>query len=143
MRQANGVVATLVIVLAAVVTGFGLYVLTRVASSVVAGEIRAGSATALTLTALTALALGGIALLASPRTRFGGALVMIAPGIGLVHLGLYQLYSLSATVGTLMFGMPRSGGGQKNECTHPEPLLYPSPLETPRDHCKPTKVHPR
>jgi len=106
MRQANGVVATLVILLAAVVTGFGLYVLTRVASSVVAGEIRAGSATALTLIALTALALGGIALLASPRTRFGGALVMIAPGIGLVHLGLYQLYSLSATVGTLMFGMP-------------------------------------
>jgi hypothetical protein len=35
--------------------------------------------------------------------------VMIAPGIGLIHLGLYQLYSISATVGALTFGMPGWG----------------------------------
>jgi hypothetical protein len=105
MRRANGAVAMLVVLLAASVTAFGFYVLTRVASSVRAGDIRPASDTAVTLIGLTALALCGLALLSFPRTRFTGALAMIAPGIGLIHLGLYQLYSLSATVG-VMFGMP-------------------------------------
>lgn len=152
MRQANGVVVTLVLLLAAAVTGFGFYVLTRVATGVLAGDIRAASATALTLIALTALALCGLALLAYPRTRFGGALVMIAPGIGLIHFGLYQLYSLSATVGVLMFGMIgwnlASRGliagitvcfvaaaiwwWPEKKRAHPEPLPNLSPLETQR-----------
>jgi hypothetical protein len=153
MRQANGVVVTLVLLLAAAITGFGFYVLTRVAASVLAGYIRPASATALMLIALTALALGGLALLAYPRTRFVGALVMIAPGIGLIHLGLYQLYSLSTTVGVLMFGMPgwnlASRGlilgvtvcfvaaaiwwWPENRRAHQEPLPHISPLEAQRN----------
>ncbi|RJT89188.1 hypothetical protein D6T64_07975 [Cryobacterium melibiosiphilum] len=70
------------------------------------GLIRGGSATSVAVLVFTALAACGVMLLARRKTRFLGALWMILPTIGVIHYGLYQLYSLSATVGALMFSMP-------------------------------------
>jgi len=83
-----------------------MFVLARIALSVLAEQIRPGSATSLIVAALTALTIGAVVLLSRRRTRALGAMVMVLPSIGLVHFGLFLLYSLSATVGALTFTMP-------------------------------------
>lgn len=104
--RVEGAVSALVPVVASAVLGGGLFVLTRIALSTIGGQIRPGSATALTIAVFTGLAVLGLVLLPRRRTRVLGALVMVLPSFGLVHFGLLQLYSLSATVGALTFTMP-------------------------------------
>ncbi|MFC5931388.1 hypothetical protein [Cryobacterium melibiosiphilum] len=105
-RRIEATAASLVLVAAIAVFGLGLYVLVRVGTGVATGLIRGGSATSVAVLVFTALAACGVMLLARRKTRFLGALWMILPTIGVIHYGLYQLYSLSATVGALMFSMP-------------------------------------
>lgn len=106
LRRVEGTAAGLVLVAAVAVFMLGLYVLVRVAAAVATGLIRAGSGTSVAVLVFTALAACGVLLLVRRRTRFLGALWMILPSIGVIHYGLFQLYSLSATVGALMFSMP-------------------------------------
>ena len=105
-HRVEGAVSALVLVVASAVLGWGLFVLTRIALSVIGEQIRPGSATALTIASSTVLAVGGLVLLSRRRTRVLGALVMVLASFGLVHFGLFQLYALSATVGALTFTMP-------------------------------------
>ena len=102
----EGAISSLVLIAASAVLGWGLFVLTRIGLSTIGEQIRFGSATAVTIASFTALAACGLVLLLRRRTRVGGALVMVLPSFGLVHFGLFQLYSLSATVGALTFTMP-------------------------------------
>jgi hypothetical protein len=102
----HGAVTALVLTVAAMVLGWGLFVLTRITLSVTAGDIRAGSETALTVLGFTAIAMIAVVLMSRRRSRVLGALLMVLPSFGLVHFGLYQLYSISATVGALTFSMP-------------------------------------
>lgn len=104
--RVEGAVSGLVLLVASAVLGWGLFVVTRIALGVVEEQIRPGSATALSVALLTVLAGCGLVLLSRRRTRVLGALVMVLPSFGLVHFGLFQLYSLSATVGALTFAMP-------------------------------------
>jgi hypothetical protein len=104
--RVEGVASALVLIVASGVLGWGLFVLARIALSVMAEQIRPGSATSLVVAACTVLAVGAVVLLSRRRTRFIGALIMVLPSVGLVHFGLFQLYSLSATVGALTFSMP-------------------------------------
>ena len=106
LHRVEGIATALVLAVASVVTGMGVFVIVRIALSTIAGDIRPASATALTVTAFTALALGALALLLRHRTRVAGALMMTLASFGIVHFGLYQLYSLSATIGALTFAMP-------------------------------------
>ena len=106
VRRVEGAAAGLVLAAALSVLGLGLYVLVRVAAAVVAGGIRDWSGTSVAVIVFTALAACGVLLLARRKTRFVGALWMLAPSIGVIHYGLFQLYSISATVGALMFSMP-------------------------------------
>jgi len=106
LRRVEGAVSALVLIVASAVLGWGLFVLTRITLSVIGEQIRPGSATALTIISFTVLAIGALVLLARRRTRFLGALIMVIASFGLVHFGLFQLYSLSATVGALTYSMP-------------------------------------
>lgn len=106
VRRVEGVSAALALLPAVAVLALGLYVLFRVAAGVATGLIRGGSGTSAAVLVFTALAACGVLLLARRKTRFLGALWMLAPSVGVIHYGLYQLYSLSATVGALMFSMP-------------------------------------
>jgi hypothetical protein len=108
VRRLNGTALGIVLIAAIGVLTWGVYVLARVAMAVADGTIRAGSETSISLIVFTALASCGVVLLARRRTRVAGALWMVLPSLGLVHFGLVQLYSLSATVG-LMLGTMRSG----------------------------------
>ncbi|MDJ0323044.1 hypothetical protein QMG61_04605 [Cryobacterium sp. PH31-AA6] len=106
LRRVEGALSALVLVVASAVLGWGLFVLTRIALSSISGEIRPGSATALTIVSFVAVAIGALVLLSRRRSRFLGALLMVLASFGLVHFGLFQMYSLSATVGALTFTMP-------------------------------------
>ena len=106
VKRVDGVVSALVLIVACTVLGWGMFVLARIALSVGAEQIRPNSVTSLTLAAFTVLAIGAVVLLSRSRTRSLGAMIMVLPSIGLVHFGLFQLYSLSATVGALTFTMP-------------------------------------
>ena len=105
-RRLEGVAASLVLLVASAQLAWGVFVLSRIAISTVAGDIRPGSATAITVALFTVISGAGVVLLARPRTRFWGSLGMAISSFGLVHFGLYQLYSLSATVGALTYSMP-------------------------------------
>jgi len=104
--RVNRAVSALIVTVAAGVLGWGMFVLTRIALSVLGGDIRPGSETAWGVLAFTASAVAALLLMSRRRSRAVGALLMIAPSFGLVYLGLYQLYSISATVGALTFSMP-------------------------------------
>jgi len=106
LRRVEGAVSVLVLVVASAVLGWGLFVLTRITLGVIGGEIRPGSATAVAIISFTALAIGALVLLFRRRTRFLGALIMVIVSFGLVHFGLFQLYSLSVSVGALTNSMP-------------------------------------
>ncbi len=106
LRRVEGTVSALVLVAASSVAGAGIFVIIRIALSTIGGEIRPASETALTIVAFTALAIGALALLLRHRTRVSGAILMVLASIGVVHFGLFQLYSLSATVGAMTFTMP-------------------------------------
>lgn len=105
-NRVESAVSALVVMVASAVLGWGIFVLTRIALSVIAGQIRPGSVTSLIIAGFTVLTLGAVVMLCRRRTRVLGATIMVLPSIGLVHFGLFQLYSLSATVGALTFTMP-------------------------------------
>jgi len=105
-QRVDGAVASLVLLVASAVLGWGLFLLTRIILSTLAERIRPASATALIIASCTVLAVGALVLLFRRRTRVLGALLMVVSSVALVHFGFFQLYSLSVTVGALTVSMP-------------------------------------
>jgi hypothetical protein len=104
-RRADLSVASALSVYALLLVAWGLYVCLRVARTVAAGAIEPWSITSVTLIAATALAACGVVLVARPRTRPVGGLWLAVPTVILVHAGLYQLYSISATVSWFTYSL--------------------------------------
>lgn len=98
-----------VLTVATVVVAWGGYVSIRTARAAALGEIAWFSETFLALCAFTLLAACGVVLLSRRRTRAIGALWMVLPSAALLHLGLFQLFSISATVGVLLNTMSMWG----------------------------------
>jgi hypothetical protein len=106
VNRVDNAVSALILIVACTVLGWGTFVLARIMLSVMAEQIRPSSPTSLIVAAFTVLTIGAVALLSRRRKRALGAMIMVLPSVGLVHFGLFQLYSLSATVGALTFTMP-------------------------------------
>ncbi|MDO9398242.1 MAG: hypothetical protein Q7T71_16980 [Herbiconiux sp.] len=111
-RRVDGVAAAVGVLAAACVTAWGSFVLLRAVVAAASGEIAWGSPTFIALVAYTGAAACGTVLLLRRRTRALGAIWMVLPSAALVHLGLYQLFSLSATVGVLRNAVPLWGSAE-------------------------------
>ena len=101
-RVVSGAVLALVLVAASILVVFGVVVIARNMAMVGRGEIRPFSETAVWVIGLSALALVGLVLLARERTRSLGAIALAASS-AVVHLGLYDLLTKSATVGAMLY----------------------------------------
>lgn len=108
-RRREGLATAVVLVLAAALVSWGVYVVARATAAAATGDIRWGSDTYLALCAFSAMAACGLVLLMRRRTRWLGALWMAAPSAALIHLGLFQLFTVSATIGVLLNSMPAWG----------------------------------
>lgn len=108
-RRGDGFAAALVAAVGLAVVSWGVYVIARTSGAAIAGEIAWGSQTFIALCGFTLAAACGLLLLLRRRTRTLGALWMVLPSAALVHLGLFQLFSISATAGVLMNSMPTWG----------------------------------
>lgn len=109
MRRSDGAAAAVGLTAAACVTAWGAYVLLRVVLAAWSGDIAWGSQTFIAICAFTGASACGTVLLARRRTRALGAIWMMLPSAALVHLGLFKLFSVSATVGVLMNSVPAWG----------------------------------
>jgi hypothetical protein len=99
-RVVGSTVAVLVALAASSLIVFGLIAIQRTAFFVSQQYVRPWSETAVWVIGLTALAVVGALLLLRRRTRPLGAIALAASS-PLLHFGLYDLYSKSATVAQL------------------------------------------
>jgi hypothetical protein len=104
-RRADLSVTSLLSIYAVLLVIWGLYVCARVAQNVALGYIRPWSATSVTLLVATGLAACGVVLVTRAKTRAIGALWLALPTVILVYSGLYQLYSISATVSWFTYSL--------------------------------------
>ena len=101
-RVVGGALAVLVALAASILIVFGLIAIQRTAFYVTQEYVRPWSETAVWVIGLTGLAIAGAAMLLRRKTRPLGA-VGLAASVPLVHLGLYDLYNKSVTVGALSY----------------------------------------
>lgn len=101
-RLVNGSIRTLVLVAASSLIALGVVAIARTAAAVASGAVRPWSETAIWVIALTALAVVGLALTVRTRTRVVGA-VALALSSAVVHFGLFDLLTKSATIGVISF----------------------------------------
>lgn len=105
-RAADRRVTGLTVLCGAMMTAWCLFVLTRVAISVDRGDIDPGSSASALLIAFAAICCCGTIMAARARTRLVGAAWLAVASQVILHLGLYALYSTSATVGSLTTTLP-------------------------------------
>jgi hypothetical protein len=105
-RVADRRVTGLTVLCGTMMTAWCLFVLTRVSISVDRGDIDPGSSASALLIAFAAICCCGTIMSARPRTRLLGAGWLAVASQVILHLGLYALYSTSATVGSLTFALP-------------------------------------
>jgi len=104
-RRANGAVSAALAAFAFLLLAWGTYVTGRISATVAQGTIEPWSQTSAVLLASTALAACGLVLVLRNKTRALGALWLMAPTALLIQAGLYQLYSISVTVGWFTLAM--------------------------------------
>lgn len=108
-RVADRRVTGLTVLCGATMTAWCLFVLTRIAISVDRGDVDPGSSASALLIAFAAICCCGTILATRARTRLVGAAWLAVASQVILHLGLYALYSTSATVGSLTTMLPGWG----------------------------------